>query len=156
MKLQIFSVHDQKAGAFLQPFFSLNVGTAQRSFETAVNDPATQFSRNPGDYTLFHIGEYEQDDASLTSLQTPENLGLALQFIKDSAPIVESEWDVIRDGRYYKEVGTVPPPEPSPTLQALRIEDEERAIRELKSRNRTDPTGNSFKVVERDRTGEAS
>lgn len=81
MQLQIFAVYDSKAGAFNQPFFMHNKETAMRAFTSACMDTNTDLHRYPTDFALFHIGTYEDSNATIVSFVTPENLGLASQFI---------------------------------------------------------------------------
>ncbi len=85
MKLKVFSIHDSKAEAFIQPFYSQTTGTAVRSFEQACNDANSDFHKFAGDYTLFELGEFDQNTAQFTALKTPTNLGLALTYIKDDS-----------------------------------------------------------------------
>lgn len=61
MKLRAFCVRDEKAEAFLPPFFLHAIGQAMRAFADSVNDPAHQFGKHPEDYSLFEIGSF--DDA---------------------------------------------------------------------------------------------
>lgn len=82
MKLKIFTVFDQKAEAYIQPFFSQTTGTAKRSFETACNDTSHDFNRHAGDYTLFETGTFEQSTGKFDLLDVPINLGSALTFVK--------------------------------------------------------------------------
>ncbi len=83
MKLEIFSVFDSKAEAYIQPFFSQTIGTALRDFEAAVNTETHQFSKYAADYTLFHLGDFEQATAKWTLKDAPVNLGNALTFMKE-------------------------------------------------------------------------
>ncbi len=83
MKLKVFSVFDSKAEAFIQPFYSQTTGTAVRSFEQALQDPAHEFRKFAGDYTLFELGQFDQSTGHYTELAAKINLGLALTFIKD-------------------------------------------------------------------------
>lgn len=80
MKLIIFSVFDSKADAFITPFFSPTVAVGVRSFATAANDPNCQFAVHPGDYSLFELGEFDQEKGSVTTLKAMKNHGLALTF----------------------------------------------------------------------------
>ncbi len=80
MKLLAFSVHDAKAEAFLQPFFDGTKGSAIRSFSDACNDEKTGFNRHAADYTLFLIGEFDQELGKLIPCE-PVGLGNALTFI---------------------------------------------------------------------------
>lgn len=83
MKLQTFAIYDSKAQAYLQPFFSQTIGTALRSFEQAVNDPNHDFSKYAADYTIFHIGSFDQSEGRYTQLDANVNLGTALTFMKE-------------------------------------------------------------------------
>lgn len=82
MILQIFSVHDSKARAFLPPFYVQNHEIAARAFSDCAVDPAHAFGRNPEDYTLYHLGAFDDDKASFVLLAQPVNLGMALLYKK--------------------------------------------------------------------------
>lgn len=56
MMQKIFTIYDSKAHAYLPPFFLPEAGMAVRVFSDCVNDKSHQFSKHPGDYTLFQIG----------------------------------------------------------------------------------------------------
>lgn len=80
MILQTFSVYDSKAKAFLPPFFLHNIDMAKRVFQNCANDDTHTFGTNPGDYTLFHVGAFNDDSGSIEALATPINLGLAQEY----------------------------------------------------------------------------
>ncbi|WNK13105.1 MAG: nonstructural protein [Microvirus sp.] len=82
MKTQIFCIYDSKAAAFLQPFFSATMFTGQRAFTDAVNDKSTLFNKHPEDYTLWHVGGFDDETGILTPEAQPQNLGLANQYLK--------------------------------------------------------------------------
>lgn len=84
MILELFSIFDSKASAFVTPIFSPTIQTAMRDFETACNDTNSGFNRHPGDYTLMHLGTFNQHTGKISLLATPANLGLALTFLKNS------------------------------------------------------------------------
>lgn len=67
MKLLAFSVFDDKAKVFSQPFFSNTKGSAVRAFADAVNGKESDFSRHPADYTLFLVGEWDDQTGELSS-----------------------------------------------------------------------------------------
>lgn len=77
----IFSVYDSKANLWHQPFFARNAAVASRMFEQAVNDPATEFHKFAGDYVLFEIGEWNENEGQILG-EVPKNLGIALSFLK--------------------------------------------------------------------------
>lgn len=81
MLLKIFSVHDQKAEAFLPPFYMHHVGQAGRVFTDCINSNDHQFSQHPADYTLFELGTFNDQTAEITSI-TPKSIGNGVEFIK--------------------------------------------------------------------------
>lgn len=78
MTLKMFTVFDSKAGAFIQPFFSQSTGTAVRSFEDAANNETHEFRKHAADYTLFELGEFDQNTGTFEILDARINLGNAL------------------------------------------------------------------------------
>jgi len=67
--MKIFSIYDEKAEAFLQPFFMETVGQAERALIDCLSDENHNFSRHSADYTLFQIGEFDQTTAEITPLK---------------------------------------------------------------------------------------
>ena len=66
MNLEIFAVYDQKAQAYLPPFFVPTTGMGQRMFANCIQEEGHPFNLNPSDYTLYHIGSFEDSTAELT------------------------------------------------------------------------------------------
>lgn len=60
MRMYVFGVYDDKAKAFLPPFFLPEKAMALRTFGDCVNDSSHQWGRHPADYTLFVFGEFDQ------------------------------------------------------------------------------------------------
>lgn len=83
MILQVFAIYDSKAKAFTQPFYSPNAAMAQRYFANGANDPTLQLCKNSEDFTLFHLGEWDDGTAEFKTNAAPQPLGLASQFKKD-------------------------------------------------------------------------
>lgn len=88
MKLIIFSVHDSKAAAWIQPFYAPTVAVGLRMFHEAANDQNTNFHKHAGDFTLFQLGDFDQQTGSITPRETPVNHGLALNYREAVAPAV--------------------------------------------------------------------
>ncbi len=65
MKLRVFSVFDVKAKAYLPPFFMPEQGQATRVFSDCVNKPDHQFGAHPSDYSLFEIGDFDDNSGQL-------------------------------------------------------------------------------------------
>lgn len=74
MLLGMFSVFDDKAEAFLPPFFSQTPGTAERSFAAAARDASSDISVNTEDYTLYHFGWFESETGQFDLFDEPRSL----------------------------------------------------------------------------------
>lgn len=80
MNLVICSIFDKKAKAFLPPFFLPRWEMAIRTFKDCVNSTEHQFGQHPEDYILTHVGDFDDNTASLTE-STPENCNNAIDGI---------------------------------------------------------------------------
>lgn len=58
--LNIYAIKDEKAEAYLMPFYAPNDAVAKRMFGQAVNDAETDFAKSPDDYTLHYIGIWDE------------------------------------------------------------------------------------------------
>lgn len=82
MKVQMLSVYDSAAKAFLPPFHAPTLEAAIRQFRYTVQSGQSDLSKFPEDYVLMHIGEFDQETGEITGLTSPHNLGLALSFVE--------------------------------------------------------------------------
>lgn len=78
----VFSIYDSKAKAFTWPWKEKTNETAQRAFQTLVMDPSTTIAKAPADYTLFRIGDWNEDEGVFVMLDAKENLGNGLNFVQ--------------------------------------------------------------------------
>lgn len=90
--LKMFSIYDCKAEIWLQPFYAIASGAAVRMFEQVVNDPASEFSKFPADYTLFEIGYFDGASGTVSGLEAHINLGVGLEYVR-SSNVVELKRD---------------------------------------------------------------
>nr|QJB20406.1 MAG: nonstructural protein [Microvirus sp.] len=81
MIIKMFSVHDAKANAFLQPFFSQTAGTAERSFAAEIKSTDSQFAKFAEDFTLFEIGSFDDATGKMEPLNTPHAVVKAIQLL---------------------------------------------------------------------------
>lgn len=82
MKLvKVVSVFDSKAEAFMQPGFAQSRGAATRDFSTMINDGKSIFSKHPGDFTLFEIGEWDELKGVLIPAKTPISYGVGVEYL---------------------------------------------------------------------------
>lgn len=81
--MKIYSVYDSKAECYLTPFFAPTAGVALRMFTQAAQDENHEFHKHAEDYTLFEIGEFDQDSAAILPLQAIKSLGNAIEYKTD-------------------------------------------------------------------------
>ncbi len=81
MKHLIFTVYDEKAKAFLTPFFLPEKGMAVRVFTDCVNSDDHQFGKHPSDYTLFCLGEWIDHDGVIDAKQKVA-IGNGVEFLE--------------------------------------------------------------------------
>lgn len=82
MLLKVFSVYDSQVEAYMQPFFCQSKGHAIRSFTEAVSDSSSTIGKYPSDFTLFELGEFDDQKAFFDLYDTPRSLGVAVEFVK--------------------------------------------------------------------------
>jgi len=81
MLLQVFTVFDSKAEAYLPPFYMSAIGAALRNFGDTCSTPDHPFHKHPQDYCLFHIGSFDDATGHIELLTAPISLGLAQDHI---------------------------------------------------------------------------
>lgn len=79
MKLEVFSVYDSKTAVYSHPFFTVSLGAALRAFSDCLLDNNHPFSRHPGDYSLYHLGSFDDSTATFEPFVHKVNLGTALE-----------------------------------------------------------------------------
>lgn len=87
MKLKAFSIHDDKSGAFMAPFFFPAVGQAVRAFADAANDDSSMIGKHPGDFVLWCLGIFDDSSGGFESIE-PERLGSASEYKEVNGKVV--------------------------------------------------------------------
>lgn len=67
MKQNAYTIKDAKSNTYGVPFFSVNDGTASRSFTQAAQDENTTISQFPEDYSLYKLGEFDDQSGEIKS-----------------------------------------------------------------------------------------
>jgi len=93
---QIFAVHDVKANAYLPPFFMHNDELAKRTFSDCIMSEKHAFSHHPADYTLFHLGSFDDDTGVIITNNSHTSLGNGIEFIAHTS--VQEEYDASQIG----------------------------------------------------------
>lgn len=91
MRLRVYAVFDNGVQAFLAPLFFRAEGEALRAFQTAVADPQSNFGRFKGDYSIFHLGYYDDATGQFVNLQAPTLLANALSVGSPGEPAPDGE-----------------------------------------------------------------
>lgn len=78
--MKIFTIRDDKAAAYLPPFYARQNGEAIRMFQDSLTNSQTNFSKWPADFVLFELGEYNEETGVITPLDAPKALGNGLDF----------------------------------------------------------------------------
>lgn len=81
---KMFVVYDSKAEAYNSPFFLKSRGEALRGWSDTVNDPQTMFYKHPSDFTLFEMGEFDENTGEIRIYEAKASLGTALEFKKSA------------------------------------------------------------------------
>lgn len=84
MKIKMYAIYDSAAGAYLQPFFFHQDGLALRAISDCVADPSHNFAKHPDDYTLFYIGEFDDQTGDIVPAVPAESLGNLIEFKQES------------------------------------------------------------------------
>ena len=82
---KLYTVYDEKAEAFLPPFFVPAHGLALRAFKDCVNSKDHQFGKHPSDYTLFYLGDWD-DVTCEFDIGTRRSLGNGVEFMNLELP----------------------------------------------------------------------
>lgn len=83
MKLSMFTVYDSKAEFYSKPFYARTTGEALRSFQEAANDRAILVGQYPADYTLFCIGEFDENTGEINLLDAFQSLGRGIDYLNN-------------------------------------------------------------------------
>lgn len=81
--MKIYNIYDKAAKAFGRPMAFTSHGIARRSFHDAVNDPQTEYSKHPGDYSIHYIADYDEDTGALQPV--------SMELISEGLALVENE-----------------------------------------------------------------
>lgn len=62
---QAFSVRDNKAETYGEPFYRPNQVVAIRSLSDAIAEGNNPWAKHPDDYSLYHVGEWDDTEGDL-------------------------------------------------------------------------------------------
>lgn len=79
MKKPVIAVYDKKIGLFDPPFVARHKNEAVREWNVVIKNKETKFGKNPEDFDLFWIGEYDERTGNFENLQPHEHLASGVQ-----------------------------------------------------------------------------
>lgn len=82
MMLNAYSVYDNKALQYYPPFFASTDGAAVRSLSDMANDSSTNIGKHPGDYVLYCVGTYNDQNGELVAERPLRHVADATSLLK--------------------------------------------------------------------------
>lgn len=84
MRLAVLAIRDRAANAFDRPMFFTSLGAALRAFGDEINrvDLNNNLNKHPEDFDLYHLGEYDDENASFTMNAQPKQIGIGKDFYR--------------------------------------------------------------------------
>lgn len=73
----MLSVFDSKARAYARPFFVAHNDVGIRAFKAQANNPETEMYAGPEDFSLWHLGTFNDVNAHMELRQQPESIAFA-------------------------------------------------------------------------------
>lgn len=79
----MFTIYDSAAKSYTIPFYAPTTEVAVRMFTVGVRKDGTPYNEHPSDFTLFHVGEFADEDAEIIKTETPVRVIGAWEIQKD-------------------------------------------------------------------------
>lgn len=74
MKIPMVAVFDKKTGLYDNPFAVRHIGEAVREWDIVRKDEKTRIGKNPEDFELYQVGEYDDQVGKFNNLETQLHL----------------------------------------------------------------------------------
>ncbi len=78
---EVFCVYDSKSCLYGFPFYQATVEAGKRSFGQMAYSPDNLMNVYPGDFTLFHVGRYDDNTGRVEMFPSHVNLGMASEYV---------------------------------------------------------------------------
>lgn len=83
--MNLYSVYDAAMQLYMAPFAAHNNGHALRMFVDTVNNPESMFYKHPDDFTLDHIGTFDEKTGEIAG--SPVRIAKATDWVNASAHV---------------------------------------------------------------------
>jgi len=84
MKLIMCSIFDSAVNNYSPPFCVRSLGLALRDFRAEASNKQSRIAASPADYTLFVVGEFDDERGSMFNLDAPRRVVSAHESLTDS------------------------------------------------------------------------
>jgi hypothetical protein len=81
MIFKCFSIFDSKIGSYSKPVFLRSKGEAIRAVTSEVQSKESELSKYPADFTLFEVGEYDDDTGTMIPAAANISIGCCIEFV---------------------------------------------------------------------------
>lgn len=88
--LKVCCVFDEKAEAYMNPFFVPALGIATRDFTDSMTDKGSKQAKYKSDFKLYHVAEFDTSTAAFECIQPPRLIlsGSDIECIQPPRPIL--------------------------------------------------------------------
>ena len=91
MNVCVYAIYDKKALVYNVPFFLANNMVAVRTFMGIVQDETTMVSKNPEDFVLYRLADYDDEKGLITSLENNMQVMSGMEAIRQLKYLEEKE-----------------------------------------------------------------
>lgn len=74
MKSNVYCIFDSKSESYHPPTLQPNHATAIRAAENILKNPQSQITQTPEDFSIFHIGQFDDNTGKVTSREPLEHV----------------------------------------------------------------------------------
>lgn len=91
MITNMYSIYDSKVGVYTSPMMFRNDAECIRQFETEANNPESKLNKHAEDYTVFLLGEYDDDTAQFAIRETPKSVCRIHELVRNPVTHLEAK-----------------------------------------------------------------
>ena len=84
MKLKVYAMFDAVSAVFTRPVFLNTVAEARRGFTAEAVNPESPVGKNPEDYSIYEIGEYDDTNGYIQGM-SPQRVYTGLEAVAEHA-----------------------------------------------------------------------
>mgnify|MGYP000615718505 CR=1 FL=1 len=94
MIYRVYTIYDSKAELYCTPFYHRSKGGCLRMFQDMANDRNSQIGQHPEDFTLFEVGEFDDQTGMGQEYEAKVHVAFALDMVDASHQPDATQWKV--------------------------------------------------------------